>query len=85
MPTIRVSSDFPIPIPKEMRDELDIVAPGQEIQLIRSGNRIELVPLQSMDEARGFLKGISTSVKREEDRLGIGLGRGRCVSSNRIP
>ena len=68
MPTIRVSSDFTIPIPKEMRDELDVVAPGQEIQLVRSGDRIESVPLRSIDEARGFLKGISTSVEREEDR-----------------
>jgi AbrB family looped-hinge helix DNA binding protein len=68
MPTIRVSSNFTIPIPKELRDELDI-APGQEIQLVRSGDRIELVPLRSIEEARGFLKGISTSVEREEDRV----------------
>jgi AbrB family looped-hinge helix DNA binding protein len=68
VPTIRVSSDFTIPIPKELRDELDI-APGQEIQLVRSGDRIELVPLRSMDEARGFLKGMPTSIEREEDRV----------------
>lgn len=68
MPKLRVSSDFTIPIPKELRDELDI-SPGQEIQLVRSGDRIELVPLRSIDEARGFLKGISTSVEREEDRV----------------
>jgi len=68
MPTLRVSSDFTIPIPKEVRDALDIV-PGQEVQLVPSGDRIELVPLRSMDEARGFLKGISTSVEREQDRV----------------
>jgi AbrB family looped-hinge helix DNA binding protein len=68
MPKLRVSSDFTIPIPKEVRDALNIV-PGQEIQLVRSGDRIELVPLQSMDEARGFLKGMSTSIEREEDRV----------------
>jgi AbrB family looped-hinge helix DNA binding protein len=68
MPKLRVSSDFTISIPKEVRDALNIV-PGQEIQLVRSGDRIELVPLQSMDEARGFLKGMSTSIEREEDRV----------------
>ena len=68
MPKLRVSSDFTIPIPKEVRDALDIV-PGQEIQLVRSGDRIELVPLRSMDEARGFLKGMSTTIEREEDRV----------------
>ena len=68
MPTLRVSSDFTIPIPKEVRDALDIV-PGQELQLVRSGDWIELVPLRSMDDARGFLKGISTTIKQEEDRV----------------
>ena len=68
MPKLRVSSDFTIPIPKEVRDALDIV-PGQEIQLVRSGDRIELVPLQSIDEARGFLKGMSTTIEREADRI----------------
>jgi bifunctional DNA-binding transcriptional regulator/antitoxin component of YhaV-PrlF toxin-antitoxin module len=57
-----------IPIPEEMQNELDI-APGQEIQLVQSGDRIELVPLQSMDEARGFLKGVTTSIERERDRV----------------
>jgi len=68
MPTLRVSSDFTIPIPKEVRDALDIV-PGQELQLVRSGDWIELVPLRSMDDARGFLKGISTTIEQEEDRV----------------
>jgi AbrB family looped-hinge helix DNA binding protein len=68
MPTLRVSSDFTISIPKEGREALDIV-PGQEMQLVRSGDRMELVPLRSMDEARGFLKGISTSVEWEQYRV----------------
>lgn len=68
MPKLRVSSDFTIPIPKEVRDALDIV-PGQEIQLVQSGDRIELVPLRSIEDARGFLRGMSTSVEREEDRV----------------
>ena len=65
MPKRRVSSDFTIPIPKEVREALDIV-PGQELQLLRSGDRIELVPLQSIEEARGFLKGMSTTIERKE-------------------
>ena len=30
---------------------------------------IELVPLKSIQEARGFLKGIDTTIEREPDRL----------------
>ena len=68
MPKLQVSSDFTIPIPKEVRDALDIV-PGQELQIVRSGDRIELVPLQSIDEARGFLQGMSTTIERKADRI----------------
>ena len=31
--------------------------------------RIELVPRRSMEEARGFLKGLSTTIEREADRV----------------
>lgn len=41
---------------------------GQKIQVLTYGNRIELIPIQPMQELRGFLKGINTSVSREPDR-----------------
>jgi hypothetical protein len=39
------------------------------MQVIAYGNRIELMPSKDIREMRGFLKGIDTTVSREEDRL----------------
>jgi AbrB family looped-hinge helix DNA binding protein len=69
MVTTTVSDNFEIAIPKELRNRLNI-RPGQRIELVQSGNRIELVPVGAIEHARGFLRGIrSTSIKREPDRL----------------
>jgi AbrB family looped-hinge helix DNA binding protein len=69
MTATTVSEKFEIIIPEEMRSELNIRA-GQEVELVQSGNRIELVPVGDIHNARGFLKGISsTTIKREDDRL----------------
>ena len=43
--------------------------PGQKIQVIMYGNRIELVPEKDIHEMRGFLKGIRPEFNRDEDRL----------------
>lgn len=67
MATTTVSDEFEITIPEQLRNDLDI-KPGQQIELVRSGDRIELVPVRSIREARGFLKGISTTIEREPDR-----------------
>ena len=32
-------------------------------------NRIEMIPINPVEETRGFLKGIDTSIERELDRL----------------
>jgi AbrB family looped-hinge helix DNA binding protein len=68
MATTTVSEEFKITIPEELRSSLNI-KPGQQIELIRNGDRIELVPIRSIREARGFLKGISTTIEREPDRI----------------
>ena len=69
MATTTVSDKFEITIPEELRSKLNI-RPGQQVELIRSGDRIELVPVRSIREARGFLKGIrTTTIEREPDRL----------------
>lgn len=41
---------------------------GQKIQVILYDNRIELIPVMSARKARGFLKGIDTTIEREPDR-----------------
>lgn len=68
METVTVSPKFQVVIPRAIRQSLDI-RPGQKVQIIRYGNRIEIIPLRTIQEARGFLRGIDTSVDRERDRL----------------
>jgi AbrB family looped-hinge helix DNA binding protein len=68
METVTVSPKFQIVIPRTIRKSLDI-QPGQKVQVLRYGNRIELIPLRPIQETRGFLKGIDTTVEREPDRV----------------
>jgi AbrB family looped-hinge helix DNA binding protein len=68
METVTVSPKFQVVIPKTIRKSLGI-RPGQKVQLFLFENRIEMIPLKQIKEARGFLKGIDTTVIREKDRL----------------
>jgi AbrB family looped-hinge helix DNA binding protein len=66
MTEVTVSPKYQIVIPKEIRESMGIVS-GQKVQIMSYQGRIEVIPLKSMKEMRGFLKGIDTSVVREED------------------
>ena len=68
MEAVTVSPKFQIVIPRRIRQSLDI-QPGQKVQVIRYGNRIELIPLRPIEQTRGFLRGIDTLVERESDRV----------------
>lgn len=67
MTSVTVSPKFQIVIPKEIRESMGIVS-GQKVQITSYQGRIEVIPLKPMKEMRGFLKGIDTTVLREEDR-----------------
>jgi len=67
METVTVSPKFQVVIPKLIREGLGLT-PGQKVQAIMYGDRIELIPVRSIKDMRGFLKGIATTVKREADR-----------------
>jgi len=68
MQTVTVSPKYQVVIPKTIRDALHL-RPGQKMQVVKYEGRIELIPERDIKELRGFLKGINTEVKREEDRL----------------
>ncbi len=68
METVTISPKFQVVIPKPIREQLGL-SPGQKVQAIVYGGRIELIPVRSVKEMRGFLKGITTTVEREADRL----------------
>ena len=65
--TVTISPKFQIVIPKEIRDRLGLL-PGQKVQAIAYGDRIELIPVRPARQMRGFLKGIDTNIEREADR-----------------
>ncbi len=45
------------------------IVSGQKVQIMSYQGRIEVIPLKPIKQMRGFLKGIDTSVTRENDRI----------------
>lgn len=67
MTVVTVSPKYQVVIPKDVRERLGI-QPGQKIQALVYGDRIELVPLRRPTELRGFLKDVKNSFQRDPDR-----------------
>lgn len=68
MTTVKISPKYQVVIPKEIRNKLKL-KPGQRMQILQFGERIEFILIKNIKEARGFLKGMNTNIAREEDRL----------------
>lgn len=68
METVTISPKFQVVIPKGIRERLKLRS-GQKVQAILYDDRIELVPVRPAKALKGFLKGIDTTVAREDDRL----------------
>jgi AbrB family looped-hinge helix DNA binding protein len=66
--TVTISPKYQVVIPKAIREKLRL-KPGQKVEAIAYEERIELIPVRSARELRGFLKGIDTAVFREQDRV----------------
>ena len=68
METVKVSPKFQVVIPRKIRESLGI-RPGQRIEVLLYEGRVEFIPLRRMKEMRGFLRGIDTTVERDQDRV----------------
>jgi AbrB family looped-hinge helix DNA binding protein len=68
MEAVTVSPKYQVVIPSQVRKVLGI-EPGHKIQVLLYDNRIEMIPMKPAKEARGFLRGIDTSIDREADRI----------------
>lgn len=53
MTTVTVSPKFQVVIPKEIREAMGIFS-GQKIQMLSYQNRIELFPLNPINQMKGF-------------------------------
>jgi AbrB family looped-hinge helix DNA binding protein len=66
MNSITVSPKFQVVIPQKVREMLHIKI-GQKMQVIAYNNRIVMIPVRPIQEARGSLKGMDTNIEREEE------------------
>lgn len=67
MPQVTVSPKYQVVIPKKIRT-IHRIKPGQQVDFISLGNNIHLVPIRPIQELRGSMKGIDTTIVREPDR-----------------
>jgi AbrB family looped-hinge helix DNA binding protein len=68
MDTVTLSPKFQVVIPQAIRDALQLKA-GEKLRVLRYGDRVEFIPVRSIKEMRGFLRGMDTHIEREDDRL----------------
>ena len=65
---VKVSPKFQVVIPQHIREALGL-QPGQRVQALQYGDRVEFIPVKPAKSMRGFLKGIDTSVPRDRHRV----------------
>ena len=65
MKPVKVTEDFMVPLPEDVRQELNIKA-GSEFQVLALDGRIQLIPAVDVRSLRGFAKGIDVSKIREK-------------------
>lgn len=68
MVTVTISSKFQIVIPTAIREPLNL-KPGERLCMIHHNNRIEIIPVKTIRDMRGFIKGMDSRIEREGDRL----------------
>jgi AbrB family looped-hinge helix DNA binding protein len=68
MQTVTISPKFQIVIPRPVRESMRL-KPGQRVQVVEYGKRIELIPVSDISSMRGFVSGIDTAIDRNEDRV----------------
>ena len=68
MTIVTISSRYQIVIPRDVRERLEL-RPGQKVQALPFKGRVELIPLEPIEAARGLVRGIDTQVPRDGDRV----------------
>jgi AbrB family looped-hinge helix DNA binding protein len=68
MNTVTLSPKFQVVIPQAIREALQLT-PGEKLRVMRYADRVEFIPVRPIQEMRGFLRDMDTSIEREADRL----------------
>jgi AbrB family looped-hinge helix DNA binding protein len=68
MNTVTLSPKFEVVIPQAIREALQLTA-GEKLRVLRYAGRIEFIPVRPIQQMRGFLRGMDTTLEREGDRL----------------
>jgi AbrB family looped-hinge helix DNA binding protein len=68
MDSVTVSPKYQVVIPKRIRESLGL-RPGQKLQVVQYGDRVELVPILPVSQMRGFLRGMDNDFVHEADRM----------------
>ena len=64
---VEISANYEVAIPRSICERLGL-KPGQTMQVIAIGDRVELIPVRSTRSVRGFVRGIDSHVERGTDR-----------------
>jgi AbrB family looped-hinge helix DNA binding protein len=65
---VTISPKFQVVIPAAIREDMGL-EPGMKCEVISYNGRIEFVPIKSMRAMQGFLRGMDTTIERDNDRL----------------
>ncbi len=68
MGTVTLSPEFQVVVPLAIREALQLT-PGEQLRVLSHGDRFELIPMRPVRSMRGFLRGMDTSLEREDDRV----------------
>jgi len=68
MDTVTLSLKFQVVISRALREALHLTR-GEKLRVLRYGDRVEMIPVRSLQQKRGFLRGMDTTIERGADRL----------------
>jgi AbrB family looped-hinge helix DNA binding protein len=68
MDTVTLSPTFQVVIPQAIREALHLRA-GEKLRVFRYANRVEFIPVRPIQQMRGFLRGMDTTIEQEADHL----------------
>ena len=65
MDTVTLSPKFQVVIPRAVREALHLT-PGEKLRVLRYADRVEFIPVRPIQQMRGFLRGMDTTLERED-------------------